>query len=84
MLVANPLLLDPAASYTFRSYFEMRFAPADILADLGCTLKRTPLTLPRSAWDTSALGQRIEAYLPYISLTSKSARRESLAFSQGS
>lgn len=78
MLAANPLLLDPAASYTFRSYFEMRFAPADILADLGCTLKRASLVLPHSDWDTHALRQRIEAYLPYISLTSESARRESL------
>jgi len=78
MLVPNPLLLDPNGSYTFRNYFEMRFAPTDILADFGCTLKRSALTLPRSPWDTSALGQRIAAYLPYISLTSESARRESL------
>lgn len=78
MLVANPLVLDANASYTFCSYFELRFSPIDILGDLGCSLKRSPLSLPRSFWDTSPLQQRIENYLPYISLTSEAARRQSL------
>ncbi len=78
MLVSNPLVLNLSASYTFRSYFEMRFSAIDILGDLGCSFKRSPLSLPHSFWDTSALRGRIEAYLPYITLTSEAARRESL------
>ena len=79
MLVPNPLVLNPNISYTFRSYFEMKFAPSDILADLGCTLTRSPLQLPQAEWkDIEVLQQRIEAYLPYVSLTSEAARREVL------
>ncbi len=78
-LVDHPLVLDLAASYTFHSYFEMRFAPADILADLGCTLKRDHLNLPQADLAMSSdLQQRITAYLPYVSLTSEAARREVL------
>jgi hypothetical protein len=78
MLVANPLVLDPTANYTFHSYFELRFAPADILADLGCTLVRRSLTLPQSAWSVAELQHKITSYLPYISLTSEDARKQSL------
>lgn len=57
----------------------MKFAPSDILADLGCTLTRKPLQLPQAMWENiESLQQRIEAYLPYVSLTSEAARREVL------
>jgi hypothetical protein len=78
MLIDNPLVLDPKASYTFRSYFELRFAPADILADLGCQLIRQPLSLPQAEWNIHDLKQKITSYLPYISLTSEDARKQSL------
>lgn len=78
MLVPHPLVLDPSASYTFRSYFELRFTPSDILADLGCHLLRQTLHLPQSPWDVTELKQKIAGYLPYISLTSEDARKQSL------
>ena len=76
MLIDNPLVLDAGSSYTFRSYFEMRFAPADILADLGCTFKQEPLNLPQGDWHVPDLKERIERSLPYVSLTSESARQQ--------
>lgn len=77
-MIPHPLVLDLNASYTFRSYFELKFAPVDILADLGCHLVRRSLSLPRSPWSVAALKQRIVNYLPYINLTSEDARKQSL------
>ncbi len=37
----QPRVLDPKESYTFSKYFDLPYAPQDILADLGCTLERT-------------------------------------------
>lgn len=55
MLVSQPKVLDPNESYTFRNYFELKFAAIDILADLGCLLVRQPLDLPQSPWDVAEL-----------------------------
>ncbi|MGD1905516.1 MAG: hypothetical protein ACFB0C_05910 [Leptolyngbyaceae cyanobacterium] len=79
--MAKPEILEAGKSYTFRSYFEMTYEPEDILAELGCTLRRCALTLPQS---DQALDQLIdlktslERRLPYVSLTSETARREVL------
>lgn len=35
-----PKVLAPQESYTFSKYFDLPFAPQDILADLDCTLER--------------------------------------------
>lgn len=40
MLIESPRILDPAQSYTFRSYFKMSAPPDEILADFGLTLRR--------------------------------------------
>ncbi len=56
----------------------MRYAPGDILADLGCELVRTDLSLPSSTWDIESLRQRLTGYLPYINLTSEDARKQAL------
>lgn len=53
MLVDHPLVFDPSAS-NFHSYFELRFAPFDILADLGYTLKCDYLKLPQPSLPTIA------------------------------
>jgi len=43
-----PKVLNASASYTFSSYFEMRFNVADILADLGFDYDRRQLNLAQS------------------------------------
>ncbi len=74
-------ILQEGQSYTFRSYFEMPYEPDEILAELGYTLVRTPLNLPRSNRNLERLEefrQRINESLPLISLSSETARRETL------
>lgn len=41
-------ILSESQSYTFRSYLEMPYEPDEILAELGYSLIRKHLTLPRS------------------------------------
>ncbi len=77
----RPSILQPGQSYTFRQYFEMTYEPEDILAEFGYTLKRSPMSMPQSTIDLDRLDNlktRIEESLPYISLTSETARRELL------
>jgi hypothetical protein len=79
--MATTLVLQPDASYTFRSYYEMPYEPEDILAAFGYTLRRTAVNFPQSAAPLARLAHlkaRIEESLPYISLTSEAARRELL------
>ncbi len=74
-------ILQDDQSYTFRSYFEMNVEPEEILADLGYTLLTTRLVLPMTdkalPWATE-LQQRLERSLSVVSLTSETARRETL------
>jgi hypothetical protein len=77
----KPKILQEDQSYTFRSYFELPNEPEEILAELGCTLLRSRLTLPQmvNSFDRLAeLKYRLEALLPLVSLTSETARRETL------
>ncbi|MDV3353225.1 hypothetical protein D0962_30610 [Leptolyngbyaceae cyanobacterium CCMR0082] len=79
--MAKPPILDPERSYTFRSYFEMTYDPEDILAEFGYRLQRARITLPqgkRTFPQLAELEQRIERTLPVVSLTSETARRETL------
>ncbi len=74
-------IVQPGASYTFRSYFEMPYEPEDILAAFGYHLQRTSLPLAQSTAELDrllSLKARIEESLPYVSLTSEAARRELL------
>jgi len=74
-------ILEPGKSYTFSNYFEMLYEPDDILAELGFSLQRASLTLPRveTALDQiESLKSRMQRRLPYVSLTSEAARREVL------
>ncbi|MFG6105695.1 hypothetical protein U2F10_25845 [Leptothoe sp. EHU-05/26/07-4] len=77
----RPPILKRDRSYTFADYFKLRFAPADVLAELGLTLKRDRLNLAESREaleEVSQLHQRINETLPHVSLTSEMARREML------
>lgn len=74
-------ILQEEREYTFRSYFEMSYPPEEILAELGYKLVRSRLSLPKTqkALDhLSNLQERIERTLTRVTLTSETARRETL------
>jgi hypothetical protein len=79
-----PKVLDPNETYTFSRYFDLPFAPEDILADLGCTLERVDReTLPYSEialdW-LPAMADAMRRRLRRINTTTEQARREALIF----
>jgi hypothetical protein len=78
----RPPILKPDESYTFRRYFELRFAPTDILRELGASLTRAALDLPIASPQQFTrlpdLRQRLEEAIARVSLTSEAARREVL------
>ncbi|MGA7937258.1 MAG: hypothetical protein WCA35_27145 [Kovacikia sp.] len=79
--MAKPKILKPEQSYTFRSYFEMPYEAEDILAEFGFKLERARLSLPKATKPFERLPelrQRLEKILPLISLSSETARRETL------
>ena len=71
-----PKVLDPNASYTFHSYFEMRFNIADVLADLGFSYDRRYLHLPESdrPFDATPIQSTLERNLNYAEPSSEMAR----------
>lgn len=74
-------ILQEGQSYTFRSYFEMPYEADEILAELGYALVKTRLNLPRSNRQLERLEelrQRIDESLLLVSLSSETARRETL------
>ncbi|MEM9486723.1 MAG: hypothetical protein AAGA83_23875 [Cyanobacteria bacterium P01_F01_bin.116] len=75
-----PKVLDPQASYSFHSYFEMRYNVADILADLGFGYDRRYLNLPQSErfLDSTRIEETIQRNLRYAEPSSEAARREML------
>lgn len=74
-------ILQEGQSYTFRAYFELSNDPADILAELGYSLSKKVLSLPKTR-DTLenliVLKQKINSFLPLVSLNNETARRETL------
>jgi hypothetical protein len=77
----RPPILKPDETYTFRRYFELRFAPADILQELGVSLTRGTIDCPVSNNQISRLfnlKERLEEAIQRVSLTSEAARREVL------
>jgi hypothetical protein len=74
-------ILQEGQSYTFRSYFEMPYEADEILAELGYALVKTRLDLARSNRQLERLEelrQRIDESLLLVSLSSETARRETL------
>ena len=74
-------LLQADQSYTFGSYFDFPYKPDEILAEFGDSLHTTRLPLPhseRSSERLSLLQQHLEEILPFVSLSSETARRELL------
>jgi hypothetical protein len=79
--MSKPKILQEDKEYTFRSYFEMTYEPEEILAEFGYTLIRSKLVLPKTQKPLDRileLRDRIERTLPRVSLTSETARRETL------
>lgn len=79
-----PKVLDPQESYTFSRYFDLPFAPQDILADLGCTLERTdredlPYSEAPLEW-LPILSDSPKRRLLRVNTTTEQARREALIF----
>lgn len=80
---SRPRILKPDETYTFRRYFEMKFAIADILQELDATFTKGNLTLPqatRPALQESlpALEARLSRAIARVNLTSESARQQTL------
>jgi hypothetical protein len=74
-------ILQENANYSFRSYFELPNDPDEILAEFGYTLKQARLQLPQTSRALEGLlelQQSLEAILPYVQLTSETAKREIL------
>jgi len=77
----KPAILKQGERYTFSHYFEMPYAPEDILAELGCTLVRSRLTLPQLAEVPAGyafLTQYLERNLTLVNPISEISRREIL------
>lgn len=74
-------ILEPEVSYTFSKYFELPYAPADILLELGCTYVRSQLELPKYEGGLDCI-DFLSRYLPrnlnYVNPISEAARREVL------
>lgn len=77
----RPRILKADEIYTFRKYFDLKFAPADILRDLGVNLIRDKMNLPISSHKVLRLEDlqgRLEEAIKRVNLTSEAARREVL------
>lgn len=77
----RPRILKADEIYTFRKYFDLKFAPADILRDLGVSLIREKINLPISSHKVLRLEDlqgRLEEAIKRVNLTSEAARREVL------
>lgn len=74
-------ILQPGASYSFRSYFELPNDTDEVLAEFAYSFTRARLQLPRSSRAIERLPdlrQQIEEILPYVTLNSAAAKREIL------
>lgn len=79
--MSRPRILQPGTSYTFSKYFELPYAPADILAEFDCTYERKRLDLPRYEGTIKSLdflSRYLERNLTYVNPISETARRETL------
>jgi hypothetical protein len=74
-------ILQADANYSFRSYFELPNDTDEILAEFGYGFRTARLQLPRTPRPLAGLHelqQQIEETLPFVPLTSETAKREIL------
>ncbi|MFL0605105.1 hypothetical protein [Cylindrospermopsis raciborskii] len=79
--IQRPSILKVGETYTFRKYFDLKFAPGDILRELGANLIKSRIDLPTSKNEITRLEdlkQRLEEAIQIVNLTSEAARREVL------
>ena len=79
--MATRKILQPGASYSFRSYFNLPNDTDEVLAEFAYSFTWAHLQLPRSRRAIerlSDLRQQIEETLPYVTLNSEAAKREIL------
>jgi hypothetical protein len=61
--MSRPRILQPGISYTFSKYFELPYAPGDILAEFNFRYERKRLDLPRYTSHLNCL-EFLSRYLP--------------------
>lgn len=75
-------ILNPDKSYTFASYFKMKFPVAEILQELGVSFDVAPIEFHQPLQELSSvvgtLKTRLENRRQRVRLTSEAARRETL------
>jgi len=74
-------VLEPGGSYTFSKIFELKLIAEELAAEFGYTFSRKRLNLPQHSGDLDRitdLKDRIEEALPYVNLSTETARREIL------
>lgn len=81
VLTIVPSVLQPEQSYTFSKIFDLKVEADELSAYFGYTFQRKRLNLPHHPGPIDRLEElrsRIEAVMPYVSLTSETSRREVL------
>ena len=76
-----PSVLQPEQSYTFSKIFDLRVEADELSAYFGYTFQRKRLNLTHYLGSIDRLEElrsRIEAVMPYVSLTNETSRREVL------
>lgn len=79
--MSKPKILQEGVSYTFRSYFELPNDTDEVLAEFGYGFERQRLQLPKTTREIdhlSELKQQLEETIPYVTLSSETAKREVL------
>ncbi|BAZ11221.1 hypothetical protein NIES4071_30470 [Calothrix sp. NIES-4071] len=79
--MTRPHILEPNQIYTFSKYFELPYAPADILAELGCSFERTSLQLPKYSEEVDYLdflNRYLRRNILVVNSISETAKREAL------
>lgn len=74
-------VLEPGGSYTFSKIFELKLIASELAEEFGYTFSRKRLNLPQYSGDLdriTELKDRIEETLPYVNLSTETARREIL------
>lgn len=76
-----PSVLQPEQSYIFSEIFDLKVEADELSAYFGYTFQRKRLNLPHYLGSIDRLEElrsRIEAVMPYVSLTNETSRREVL------
>lgn len=79
--MSKPKILQPDGNYSFRSYFEFSSDTDEVLAEFDYAFVRRRLQLPRTSNQLEGLDelrQQLEDTIPYVTLSSETAKREIL------